>query len=75
VTFEFDARNLAFRMNAGVSSSRPMNSNAAAVQQRQHSRQFTLYGAQPVLDLPTVKFGPVVLKQKFEVHESVSSEQ
>jgi hypothetical protein len=63
-TMDDCTRNLAFGVNACISSSRSMNNNIPAFNQRESSCQFSLNGSQFILDLPAVKVGAVVLKKE-----------
>ena len=59
---------LTFCVHPGIGAPRSMNNDFSIIEQRQHARQFALYGAQLTLHLPAVKVRTVVLKQKAKVH-------
>src|SRR3954463_10880069 len=61
---ELNVGNLPFRMDARIRPSRPVDSNLAAVQQRQNARQFPLHGSLLILNLPAVKIRPVILQKQ-----------
>src|SRR5262245_31294680 len=55
-------------MNTGIRSTRSVNVDAVAVDQRQRLRQLTLNSPATLLNLPAVEVSPIILKKQFVIH-------
>src|SRR5215217_149675 len=73
LALNLDVRDLPFRVNTSIRSSRSMHVDAAAVDQRECVRQLTLNGPATFLNLPAMEVGPIVLKKQFVIHVQSSA--